>query len=234
MTTLLRTRKNEVFSVLARHGLSSQLHRFRWSESRGRCSLRCRDGSYTYAFDVGNVRNKFEVGYFPNANHKAGGAYDISWWRVIWHLRIWARAIAKELKAPDFWSDVSAAAAPFTQSDFEGGSPSDRFSNLEVARIRTAASGFRHALEERYSLSPATTKEIRDRLDDLSQAAEHQSRASWLHTAVGVAVSVAVAINPLAGTVSALVALFGTYLADAKILRMSATTTCLERSKRRA
>ena len=241
---LLLSRRNEVFQVLIDCGLAAFLSGFRWREVRQRVDSQLRgvfgqrvvfidEGEHnravsrldythekqTYFFLFSGSGAPMDIAYFPDASLGETALEGIRWPEVIDHVRSWGATIARELTARDLWSEIEIEGERLIRRVALDTGDSRQFSPAEVEQIWDVTRIFHQTLLERYELSPDMAEEIKSRLAQLARAARQQARTVWIHTAVGVIVSIALAVSPQAGVVTPLLALFGQLLASRHVLR---------------
>lgn len=242
---LLLSRRDEVFQVLVGCGLAAFLSGFRWREVRqsvdsqqrgvfGQHVLCVDEGEHnrlvsrldymhekqTYFFLFAGSGSPMNIVYFPDANLGEAVLESVRWPDVIQHVRSWGETIARELTARDLWSEIESEGERLIRRVALDVGDSRQFSPAEVEEILEATRIFHQTLLARYELSPEIAEEIKSRLEQLAGAAEEQSRTVWLHTTVGVMVSIALAVTPqVEGVVACLLEQFGQLLASRQVLR---------------
>ncbi len=208
---LPRSRRNQVFLILQAVGLGPHLSSFIWKEENrriGRVSaLTFKDEPHEYRFCFNGEGDSFVLFYFPDADLGHVEGEEATWKEVCEHFQAWARAVAGEVNIPDYWQSPADLAKSIFGDSYSKG-PDRSFTGPEIEHIRSAASEYRRRLSAQYQLSEDQQREIDRKLDFLVHEAETQSRQQWLHTAIGVIVSIAAAIRPEAGVLAGAVALF--------------------------
>jgi hypothetical protein len=239
------SRRDEVFQVLVDCGLSAFLSGFRWREVRqsvdsqqrgvfGQRVLFVDEGEHnrlvsrldykhekqTYFFLFAGSGSPMDVVYFPDADLGEAVLESVPWPDVIQQVRSWGETIARELTARDLWSEIETEGERLIRRVALDVGDSRQFSPAEIEEIKEATRIFHQTLLDRYELSPEMADEIKSRLDQLASASEEQSRTVWLHTIVGVVVSIALAVPPHGeGVVASLLDLFGQLLESRQVLR---------------
>jgi hypothetical protein len=242
---LMLSRRNEVFQVLVGCGLSAFLSEFRWREVRQSVNsqergvfgqrvvfvddrehnrlvsrLDYKHEKQTYFFLFAGSGSPMDIVYFPDANLGEAVLENIPWPAVIHHVRSWGEAIARELTPRDLWSEIEIEGERLIRRVALDVGDSRPFSPAESELIWDATRIFQQTLLDRYEISPEMADEIKSRLDQLASVSQQQSRTAWLHTTVGVIVSIALAVTPQAeGVVATLLTLFGQLLASRQVLR---------------
>lgn len=193
---LLKTQRNEVFEAISDRGF--QPSQFEWQESRSprRAKTKValivhRSTGHYFMFDnPGELR--VSVGS-PGGSTPKSSVRAETWDQQLSHVRDWLQCLEREIEAPDLWAEIAqertlaeaASSAPATNRPFtpdEQSYISEQLHEIETYLITTQ------------NLTEEHTEFVRTRLNYLGEAAERQGRQDWLHTAIGVVVTIVMGI----------------------------------------
>jgi hypothetical protein len=197
---LLRAQKNQVFRLLQKLGTDPRS--FEWVNDAG--SLRLQHSGEEFYFSIdGDTSEGFNFQYWPDSE---GCEFDDSsgdWDGVYTHFKTWASVVAKELSEPDFWQLVPAYTSGVR---FRAPSPAENqpFSYQQTQEISAALTRLRTSVKNEFRLDATQYREVIKRLDYLDGAAKRQGAADWIHTAIGVFVSIAMGLPPTVGATAKL------------------------------
>jgi hypothetical protein len=216
---LPRSRRNQVLLILQGAGLGPHISSFKWKEEKWQAGvisvLAFNDVSHEYKFCFNGDGDDFDLYYFPGADLGRVEGEPATWEEVVEQVTEWATAVAGEINILDYWQSPADLAASLFGDSYSKG-PDRRFTEPEVEHIRRTASEYRRQLSAQYQLSADQQREIDRRLDFLVREAETQTRQQWLHTAIGIIVSISVAIRPEVGVLAGVVALFASIFASSR------------------
>ena len=107
----------------------------------------------------------------------------------------WADRLKLELESRDLWTELARYQESFTLSPREEIEDTP-ISAEEADEIRNSIEELEAKLFESYSLGEEQQKFISGRLDYLAETARRQGKFTWVHTAIGVLVTIAWSISP--------------------------------------
>lgn len=189
---LLKTQKNEVFLILRKAGL--ECANFSWGLS-GRPELITAyprldylDGQYFFIF-AGNCC-EFSPGY--DRMVVRGGEAD--WTSQKQLVREWTICLKREIEVPDFWAEMEKYKLSFSLTLPERPA-NEPISVSEAEKITEKLSLLADRIEQQFDLDVKYKKFVRSKLNYLAEAAKRQSGLDWVHTLIGVSVTIVLSLN---------------------------------------
>lgn len=187
---LLGSHKTEIASAISKRGLLPQ--EFSWEQRRSSGygtveALVHRPTQYYCVFD-GDSGNRYCT-FSPGNDAVVNARGSVSSWNEQrqWVIN-WVDNVKREIEAPDPWSATFSDAIPSGAYQWEvDNSP---FTEAERREISTTLRELEKNLLARYELSERDKKLISARFSYLEEATKRQGRKDWIHTAIGVAVTI--------------------------------------------
>ncbi|MCJ7458379.1 MAG: hypothetical protein MUP17_05250 [candidate division Zixibacteria bacterium] len=197
---LLKTQKNEIYKILLDTGLEPA--NFSWSEEAGISHpaltvsrLKFRDGHFYFQFDftdyLGTLRHYSR--FSPGREKAVDDNYTDSWGAQRAYALEWARHLKREIEAPDLWQEIEKYQATFSLV------PPTKLLNepipaYEADQIGEALRLLTGEIKKQFKLTTQQNEFVRSKLDYLADAAKRQPRLDWVHTCIGVLMTIAVGL----------------------------------------
>ncbi len=198
--TLLRTQRNEVFTILEQAQLDPA--EFEWTEltkiripgciDEGIVSVLVhRPTGFRFEFDLRD-RDMFWCTFAPALDAPERHAQAAGWAGVRGYVNMWAASLGCELDAPDLWAGVIRGN--------ELGSAASRVPDgeeLDDAARRAAVNAVgavERFLESHLTSQGAQAALIRGELQYLRESTEKMDKKAWMHTLVGVLFTIVVSL----------------------------------------
>lgn len=194
---ILTSQKNQVLTAIRKHDLDP--FNFSWaavtSYMTADLNVSCirYDGTgFFFRFDFLNDEH-YSV-FAPGEDKSEDTKYPGDWASQFSNVVNWLRYVKREIDEPDLWKDLAKFQLP------EGGRLSPDISNepFTAAQVDIIAEGLdrvRAYLESEVKLTAEHRVIVNDRLDYLTAAAGRQGRRDWLHTCIGVIVTISTAVG---------------------------------------
>ena len=199
---LLKTQKNEVFEILLNEGLEPA--NFTWSQEKGEIlpnlivsRLDYRDGHFYFKFDFALSSRSRNFAYFciftPGGETIIYKNFPDDWVQQKAHVRSWAKLLKHEIEAPDLWQEIEKYRPTFSLV------PPAKLLNepipaYEAEDIGEALQQLADKIEGQFNLSSEQNEFVRSKLDYLADAAKRQGRLDWVHTCIGVLITIAMGV----------------------------------------
>ena len=198
---LMKTQRNEVLDVLRDAELNPD--EFAWTKitleeipmgaDKGIVScLVHRPTDYRFEFDVRHKR-QFWGKFSPGRESRQDYEEIYSWEAMLGVVGIWALCLKRELDAPDLWNEIQRE-RKLLQSTIDAAGD-DSFTNKEQGQIRDELLQIKQYIVEQVESGRELRAYVEERFDYLEAALSRMSRTDWLHTAIGVIVTVAVGVG---------------------------------------
>ena len=116
--------------------------------------------------------------------------YD--WEYALSHFREWLSRL-KEQEVPDLWEQLKT----YTPDEVDMGKgeiPNVKFSYIEVENIIQSLDKLEIQIEKNFSLQGDQSTFISKQIDYLKEAAKRQGRKDWMHTSIGVMITIAMGL----------------------------------------
>jgi hypothetical protein len=144
---------------------------------------------YFFQFDVNRQRPWTE--HWPGTDGLIVHQYPGTWDGQLNYCEEWLGRVRVEVESPDLWASVAAERLLVRSTDDDD---NDRFTAEEVRGLAAGIDEISHFLDATVATDQEHQRFVEDRLDYLKAAADRQGRRDWLHTAVGVLVSIIVQV----------------------------------------
>jgi hypothetical protein len=197
---LLTTQKNEIYEILLATGLEPA--DFSWSEEAGInhpalavSRLKYRDGHFYFQFDfithTGTLRHYSS--FSPGKEQAVEDYYADSWIAQVAAAREWVSFLKREIDAPDLWLEIKKYQATFSLV------PPAKLLNepiptYEADQIGEALRLLTGEIKKQFKLTTKQNEFVRSKLDYLADAAKRQPRLDWVHTCIGVLITIAMGL----------------------------------------
>lgn len=198
--TLLKSQKNEIFKIVRAVGLVP--FNVKWAEATSRFTdnLKVSRLSYVgseffYMFDFRD--EKYATTFSPGQNKLVDQRIPGSWPLQRLGVSSWLEFLEREISEPDLWGQISKYQLP-EKVEVEAEMGNDPFTVPEAETIASALSEIRSYIQKNVSLSKEHSDVANERMNYLEDALKRQGRRDWVHTCIGVFVTLAttLAFNP--------------------------------------
>jgi hypothetical protein len=191
---LLKTQKNEMFKILQKAGLECANFSWKRGNKLGRWNyidlprLEYIRGQYYFEFEPDSCT-------FSPAKHTGISTEETRSWteRQFW-IREWVKCLKKEIKTPDFWVEMEKYKLSFSLALPERPT-NEPISASETEKIAGELSLLADRIKQQFELDAEHGKFVRDKLSYLSEAAKRQRSVDWVHTLIGVSVTIVVGLG---------------------------------------
>lgn len=194
--TLLKTQKNDVLTVIKSTHLDPL--KFRWDMEQSTCSsdtktpiLRYGEGEYFFKFDF--YGNKHYADFSPGTEHINVKELTDTWKIQLILVSQWLTSLQKEVNDPDLWSELEKYRIT-EDPGFTEGSTNDPFTVHEVEQIVLCLDTIKENLETHIKDNVQHREFVDNKLNYLADAAKRQGRRDWIHTSIGVIVTISIAL----------------------------------------
>jgi hypothetical protein len=201
---LRRAWKNDIFEYVSKNGLNPL--DFQWfeeetdfQESHYTVSvLRHKGSNYFFKFDREQNRGfccKFSPGELELVEEMAYLVEDMEHWEwedVLHEFEPWLLRLKKEI-APDLWEQLTEYAPDETLIG-KAEISNVLFSYPEVENIIGSLDKLQAQIEKHFNLRGEQLSFVKREIDYLKDAAKRQGRKDWMHTAIGVIITIAVGL----------------------------------------
>jgi len=195
---LLKSQKNEVFKVL--HDRMFEPSSFSWDYIDLMPSLdlvvprlNYQDGTYFFEFR-GYDSGKFGALFSPGKEKIKEYHEANSWVAVIMYLRKWLNYLTEEVEAYDLWSEIDKYKIIFSQN-LSHDTVNEPISACDAEEIGRRLILLANKIEQRFTLDESQGKFVRSKLTYLAEAAKRQYITDWVHTMIGVVVTIAIGLT---------------------------------------
>jgi hypothetical protein len=194
--TLLRSQKNDLFTVIKEIGLDPS--DFEWSDTESRwhdtTALQIKHLPTGYYFTFDSYQGTIKVSYYPSM----GGAKettqnsDESWEKNLSYFKVWAAILHKEYTEPDLWElALNEKKLIAEEIDDLDNSP---FTTAEKARLSVSINELQAFLLTSSKHTDAQVQFITTRLKHLEDASHRMGRKDWITLAMGTLTNIVVGI----------------------------------------
>lgn len=195
---LLKTQKNEIFEILRGAGLEPA--DFSWSEEESLISedlivsrLKYRDGRFYYQFDFSERTEAHWYECSPGQGIAVQSEYTATWAQQLYQTNTWANLLKSEIDAPDLWQEIEKYRATFSLA------PPEKLLNepipaYEAEKIGDSLRVLAEDMKKHFELTQQQNEFVRSKLDYLVEAAKRQGRLDWVHTCIGVLITIAMGL----------------------------------------
>jgi len=197
--TLLKKQKNDVFKILQQAGLEPA--DFSWHSIRSEATregivskLLYRDPQFFFQFDYYYGGSIFLPLFTPASDKRIERPVRAVWGRVLDYVKDWAGALKLEIDLPDMWQEIDKYRATFSLSP-----PvelvNEPIPGYEADEIASKVQLLVDKIEESFQLQDEQQQFVNSKLTYLADAAKRQGRLDWVHTFIGVIVTIAMALS---------------------------------------
>ncbi len=194
---LLKSQKNEVFQLIKNAGLDP--FNFAWQEETSKFDsslvdcLKYQQTGFFFKFDYRERQKHFST-ISPGKETLVQDLYPGSWPYQLNNVAEWLSYLKREIEEPDLWQEMSkyqiSSAIPIG-ADTEN----TPFTVYQFEKIEKAIQQIRSYVIETSQLEQSHRDLVDEKLDYLIGAAKRQGRTDWVHTCIGIIVTIAVAVS---------------------------------------
>ncbi len=196
---ILRTQANDVFNIIQELGLVPS--DFEWQEHDSESS----DGDY---YKVSKLIHKptgynfiFDYDYDQHFAIRSPGKDSVVesrstdyWSRQLGYASEWLQLLKREIDAPDLWGAI-AQESELVEIAIANETSNTPFTNDEQKHLVSQIKEIENYSKASFNLSKEQLKFISLRLDYLKESAKRQGRRDWLHTVIGILVTIIVGVG---------------------------------------
>ncbi len=197
--TLLKAQRNQIYRLLNLADLNPL--DFRWASIPSDCDEwdvaqdLCHKRHNYYCQIDRNVSGQFRIKYYPGSDGRVNTKLSDSWdGAKQTSIKAWIEVLKSELYEPDLWEQAEGYAQAF-DSQIPQDIPNDPFSYQEANGISEALSRLSAKVNETFDLDKDQLLFVESKLEYLEEAVKRQGRSDWIHTAIGVLVSITVGLT---------------------------------------
>lgn len=190
---LLKTQKNRVFEILQQEGLEPA--NFSWAEYPVMDTrLKYLDGKYYFQFE--KWTDTYHCEFSPGQHDLVEEAETGIWDAQLNSLRFWTLHLKREIEASDLWQEMKKYQPPVSLALPE--QPlNEPIPAYEAEQIADKLQQLAGKIEQQFELNEEQNKFVRNKLNYLTEAAKRQRSMDWVHTSIGVFVTIAMALELL-------------------------------------
>jgi len=193
---LLKSQRNQVLGIIKSLGMDP--FNFNWNDTESMHSsdvkvplLEYGDGEFYFQFDLLNEK-KYSA-FSPGKNGIGETEYPGDWDHQLRDVAKWLGFLKKEIDQPDLWSEMEKYRI---EEDREVLSHviNEPFSANQAEQIQIGLLKVRSYLEQFTKKNEEQTTFVNEQLDYLVDAAKRQGKRDWLHTSIGVIMTITTAL----------------------------------------
>jgi hypothetical protein len=208
MYTLLKSQKNEVLEIIQEYGLEPA--NFSWGI-----------GNFTvpsnHPLTRGLIDEKFEVPVLIFINTKFHFQFEMLngkhhctfspgrekpfetqnpglWLYLTNYVREWLANLKREIEAPDLWAEMEKYKTSVSL-DFPEQVRNDPIPVYEAEEIAKKLKELADKIDELFELNTDQRRFVRKKLEYLAESARRQRSMDWVHTSIGVCVTIAMSLT---------------------------------------
>ncbi len=195
---LLPSQKNQIYQLIEKIELNP--NNFEWLECEEYVSefpnivskILYKGTNFYFIFNTAKVE-------FSPGSETARASYKAPSWEAKYNaFFLWLKCLKGEINQPDLWAELKKQKLPDgTKIDPEASN--EPFAYHEVEKILAGIEQVKAYIEQHVETDEAQKKVVNDKLDYLAGAAKRQGRKDWIHTCIGVMMTlgVALALSPI-------------------------------------
>jgi len=193
--TLLKTQKNEVFMILRERGFEPA--NFSWVADYLQVSdtlvsrLNYLDGKYYFQFEAYGETGRCV--FSPGQEMAVQGGPAPFWMGQKNSVKFWSDYLKREIDAPDLWAEMekykTSVSIALPKQLLNEPIPAN-----EAENISEKLSSLADKIEKQFELTNEQNQFVRNKLNYLADAAKRQRSIDWVHTSIGVYVTIAMGL----------------------------------------
>ena len=192
---LLTSQKNTILTMIKHVGLDPS--QFTWTEedSLGIPGLRVSRLSHSegFYFHFDFYAGGHHAYFSPAPGRRKDNAFPGDEIGVMRFVLDWLQRLQKEIQAPDLWAEIEKYRSAFSLTAPDH-LPNDPIPPPEAENIRKELAELSGRLDSLFPMTEEQTQFVRSKLDYLTAATKRQGRRDWMHTAIGVFFTIAMAL----------------------------------------
>ncbi|HUU20400.1 MAG TPA: hypothetical protein VMW72_24845 [Sedimentisphaerales bacterium] len=195
---LLKTQKNQVLKIIYRAGLESA--NFFWTTQQIPDTsirkiiqvprLNYIDGENYFRFEKYSCT--FSPGVKKAVQHEAGSTSE-SFGGQLYYVDKWARCLKREIEAPDLWAEMEKYKTSVSLALPEQ-ILNEPIPVYEVDEIANKLKQLADKIKEQFELTDEQNQFVHNKLNYLADAAKRQRSIDWVHTSIGVIVTMSMGL----------------------------------------
>jgi len=193
---LLKSQRNQVLELIKASGLDP--FGFTWkttpSVNDNQTTVPLLDylnGEFYFQFDLMND-DKYSA-FSPGRNGIDETAYPAIWADQLENVRTWLECLASEAQEPDLWAEIEKYRIS-EDTDTLAQIVNEPFSAHQAEQIQIGILKVRSYLEQFSKNNASQSAFVNEQLDYLVDAAKRQGKRDWLHTSIGVIMTITTAL----------------------------------------
>ena len=193
---LLKSQRNKVLQLIKSRGLDP--FNFHWSTTESANEheilvplLDYEKGEYYFQFDTLNEKNY--SAFSPGENGIDQTQFPGNWDHQLRNVATWLDCLKREIDEPDLWSDIEKYRIEEDQEALAR-IVNEPFTVNQADQIQLGILKMRSYLEEFTKSNESQALLVNEQLDYLAEAAKRQGKRDWLHTSIGVIMSISVSL----------------------------------------
>lgn len=194
---LLKSQKNDVFRTLQAAGLEPA--NFSWIDkskvpNTGRAvpKLEYLDGGYYFQFDM--LHGDHSCTFSPGIEKIIYRERTVNWQNQMSCVADWIHCLKRETEAPDLWQEMEKYKTSMSLALPEQ-LLNEPISTSEANEIANKVHLLADKIEELFQLTAEQNRFVRNKLNYLADTAKRQRSVDWVHTSIGVFITIAMALS---------------------------------------
>ncbi|GMQ91375.1 MAG: hypothetical protein BMS9Abin11_0683 [Gammaproteobacteria bacterium] len=193
---LLKSQKNQVFEIIKSSGLDP--FNFKWTTTDSMIEedtkvpvLEYEDGEFYFQFDLKN-ESKYS-GFSPGKEGVDETSYPGTWEFQLHNVTEWLTYLENEIDQPDLWSEIEKYRIEEDQ-DVLSQIVNEPFTVNQADQVQIGILKVRSYLEQYTKTNQEQADFVNHQLDYLIEAVKRQGKRDWLHTSIGVIMTITTAL----------------------------------------
>ena len=186
MHKLLKSQKNEVFKILQKVGLEPA--NFSWTTQQVQDirvpRLNYLDGKYYFRFGERN-----QGIYSPGTERIVQEVSVHLWAELTKWVKDWASSLKREIEVPDLWQEMEKYKTSVSLALPEQ-LLNEPIPTYEAEQIADKLHELANEIEKQFQLTEDQNQFVRSKLTYLVDAAKRQRSVDWVHTSIGVSITI--------------------------------------------
>jgi hypothetical protein len=201
--TLLKSQKNDVFRILEKNGLKDFLPSFGWKTcdefsdynySTLKCFVDNREFYFVFDRSIESPSLWYPT-YYPDAYIKEIQEPADGWQEVLKVFNKWCNIIKKEFIESNLWDNFISITESYNINS-KAETENIFFNKNELEQLKNQLNELNGVMTESFLLNYNEQTLLNTKIEYLVELTEKQGKRDWIYTAIGVFVSVAVALSP--------------------------------------
>ncbi|MEX2119728.1 MAG: hypothetical protein WD847_09045 [Pirellulales bacterium] len=185
---LLDSQKHDVFQVIQKEGFDPA--HFEWEHTKDASKLSYKGSRYYCDFrEINHPPSTFAINISPaQARVRQHLRFD-SFARTLTGVASWLTFLRRELTTPNLWAEIAR------EQELSSAATSQSEAHItpdEVEKVAQAVDEIKQFLLATTEIGAEHRRFVEDKLNYLKSAALRQDRKAWMHTAIGVLMSIVI------------------------------------------